>query len=62
MWNEDSDKDMSFERHATSKIRKPQDLFSIKSMGFRGEPCSIRVISHVELSTKLTKNEELDIR
>ena len=54
-----TDAKMSFERHATSKIKKPEDLFSIKSMGFRGEAmASIAAISHVELSTKLT-NEEL---
>lgn len=53
------DAKMSFERHATSKIKKPEDLFSIKSMGFRGEAmASIGAISHVELNTKLT-NEEL---
>ena len=54
-----TDAKMSFERHATSKIRKSEDLFSIKSMGFRGEAmASMAAISHVELSTKLT-NEEL---
>ncbi len=54
----DKDAKMSFERHATSKIRKSQDLFSIKTMGFRGEAmASMAAISHVELSTKLTKKD-----
>lgn len=44
---------MSFERHATSKIRNTDDLFSIKTMGFRGEAlASIAAIAHVELITR----------
>src|SRR5210317_771155 len=36
----ETDARMSFERHATSKIREAQDLFAIKTMGFRGEAMS----------------------
>jgi len=50
----DSDARMCFERHATSKIKDANDLFSIRTMGFRGEAlASIAAISHVELKTKL---------
>ena len=50
-----SDAIMCFERHATSKIKDANDLFNIKSMGFRGEAlASIAAISHVELTSKLT--------
>ena len=53
-----TDAKISFERHATSKIRKADDLFNIKSMGFRGEAmASIAAISHVELNTKTTNSE-----
>ena len=53
-----TDAKISFERHATSKIRKTDDLFNIKSMGFRGEALSsIAAISHVELNTKTTNSE-----
>jgi len=45
---------MCFERHATSKIRNAGDLFSIKTMGFRGEAmASIAAIAQVELKTCL---------
>ena len=48
-----SDARMAFERHATSKIKKAEDLFSIRTMGFRGEAlASIAAISQVELKTK----------
>lgn len=44
---------MAFERHATSKIKNSEDLFSINTMGFRGEAlASIAAISHVELVTR----------
>ena len=44
---------MCFERHATSKIRSSEDLFNIKTMGFRGEAmASIAAVAQVELITK----------
>jgi DNA mismatch repair protein MutL len=54
----ETDARMSFERHATSKIRKASDLFSIKTMGFRGEAlASIASIAHVDLKTR-TENSD----
>lgn len=54
----DTDARMSFERHATSKIRKAEDLFSIRTMGFRGEAlASIAAIAQVELKTRQPGNE-----
>ena len=53
------DLEFAFERHATSKIRKADDLENVKSMGFRGEAlASIAAIAHVELVTK-TENDEI---
>ena len=53
-----TDAQMSFERHATSKIKKANDLFNLKTMGFRGEAmASMAAIAHIELITKLTENE-----
>jgi len=47
-----------FERHATSKIRKAEDLFAIRSMGFRGEAlASIAAVAHVELKTRRMEDE-----
>jgi DNA mismatch repair protein MutL len=49
----ETDARMSFERHATSKIRKIDDLFSVMTKGFRGEAlASIAAIAQVELKTK----------
>jgi DNA mismatch repair protein MutL len=54
-----TDARMSFERHATSKIQKAEDLFNLCTKGFRGEAlASIAAIAHVELKTK-QENEEL---
>jgi DNA mismatch repair protein MutL len=49
----ETDARMCFERHATSKIKKSEDLFSLKTMGFRGEAmASIAAVAQVELKTK----------
>ncbi|KAA5825105.1 DNA mismatch repair endonuclease MutL [Algibacter amylolyticus] len=48
-----TDARLSFERHATSKIRSAEDLFQLHTKGFRGEAlASIAAIAHVELKTK----------
>ncbi len=53
-----TDARMSFERHATSKIRKSEDLFSIRTMGFRGEAlASIAAVAQVEMRTKRHEDE-----
>ena len=53
-----NDVEKCFLRHATSKIKKANDLFAIQTMGFRGEAmASIASISHVELETKLHDKE-----
>ena len=53
------DLEISFERHATSKIRSAEDLENVKSMGFRGEAlASISAISNVEM---ISKTEEQQI-
>ena len=53
-----TDARMSFERHATSKIQKAEDLFNLSTKGFRGEAlASIAAISHVELKTKPAEDE-----
>tara|TARA_B100000953_G_scaffold282375_1_gene260520 strand:+ start:1377 stop:3236 length:1860 start_codon:yes stop_codon:yes gene_type:complete len=54
-----TDARMCFERHATSKIKSAEDLFSLNTKGFRGEAlASIAAIAHVELKTK-PQNEEV---
>lgn len=53
-----TDARLSFERHATSKIRTAEDLFSLNTKGFRGEAlASIAAIAHVELKTKQDLDE-----
>jgi len=53
-----TDARMSFERHATSKITTIDDLFHIKTMGFRGEAlASIAAVAQVELKTKRLEDE-----
>jgi DNA mismatch repair protein MutL len=53
-----TDARLSFERHATSKIRKAEDLFSLHTKGFRGEAlASIAAIAHVEMKTKQDQEE-----
>ena len=53
-----TDARMCFERHATSKIKIADDLFSLKTKGFRGEAlASIAAIAHVELKTKTDEDE-----
>lgn len=54
----ETDARMSFERHATSKIKNIEDLFHIRTMGFRGEAlASIAAVAQVELKTKRTEDE-----
>ena len=49
----DTDARMAFERHATSKIKSANDIFAIRTMGFRGEAlASIAAIAEVELRTR----------
>lgn len=53
-----TDARMAFERHATSKIRKAEDLFTLMTMGFRGEAlASIAAVAQVELVTRQATDE-----
>jgi DNA mismatch repair protein MutL len=53
-----TDARMSFERHATSKIRNINDLFTIRTMGFRGEAlASIAAVTQVEMKTRQATSE-----
>ena len=54
----ETDARMSFERHATSKIKSIEDLFHIRTMGFRGEAlASIAAVAQVELKSKREEDE-----
>jgi len=54
----ETDARMAFERHATSKIRNIDDLFHIRTMGFRGEAlASIAAVSQVSLKTRREEDE-----
>lgn len=54
----ETDARLSFERHATSKIRKADDLFALTTMGFRGEAlASIAAIAQIELKTRQEKDD-----
>lgn len=53
-----TDARLAFERHSTSKIRKAEDLFTLHTMGFRGEAlASIAAIAQVELRTRRSEDE-----
>lgn len=53
-----TDARLAFERHATSKIRKSQDLFELRTMGFRGEAlASVAAIAQVELKTQRAEDQ-----
>ena len=54
----ETDARMSLERHATSKIRKAEDLFALRTMGFRGEAlASIAAVAQMEMKTRLESEE-----
>lgn len=58
----ETDARMAFERHATSKIREANDLFSLSTMGFRGEAlASIAAVAQIELLTR-REDDELGIK
>ena len=54
----ETDARMSFERHATSKLRKAEDIYAIRTLGFRGEAlASIAAVSQVEMTTRTSEHE-----
>src|SRR3982750_2537595 len=54
----ETDARMSLERHATSKIRPADDLFRLRTMGFRGEAlASIAAVSQMEMKTRLPQED-----
>jgi DNA mismatch repair protein MutL len=54
----ETDARMSLERHATSKIRKADDLFTLRTMGFRGEAlASIAAVAQFEMKTRMAQND-----
>lgn len=54
----ETDARLAFERHATSKIRQAADLFTLHTMGFRGEALpSIAAVAQVELTTRMAKDD-----
>ncbi|MFP4090304.1 MAG: DNA mismatch repair endonuclease MutL [Cyclobacteriaceae bacterium] len=54
----ETDARMSFERHATSKIRRAEDIYAIRTLGFRGEAlASIAAVAQVEMTTRLPYQE-----
>lgn len=58
----ETDARMAFERHATSKIAKAEDLFTLYTMGFRGEALpSIAAVAQVRLTTR-TANQDLGVQ
>lgn len=57
----ETDARLAFERHATSKINKAEDLFALRTMGFRGEALpSIAAVAQIELRTR-TQTDELGV-